>query len=192
MRRNNQQKTGITLIEAVVSAAIAALIFVAVSRLMVSAMQMSRSGSSHLTNLLAADIILQQVLQDLKQATAIVADDSQLAAGELALERHYWEEKSANPGISAVSYRLPEDQRGLIRESEGDEHRLYADRSVKLAFKRVKVGPENAAGIIVALSVSTPPEDKEPHRFRRFVYLESLPENRALINDYLPVSSAAP
>ena len=87
MRRNNRKKSGITLIEAVVSAAIAAVIFVAVSRMLVTAMQMSRTGSSHLTNLLAADIVLQQILLDLKQATAIVSDDTQLAAGNLDLEK---------------------------------------------------------------------------------------------------------
>jgi len=56
MRPDNHKKSGITLIEAMVSAVIAALVFVAVSRMMVSALQMSRTGSSHLTNLLAADI----------------------------------------------------------------------------------------------------------------------------------------
>ncbi|OGK07939.1 MAG: hypothetical protein A2W80_03280 [Candidatus Riflebacteria bacterium GWC2_50_8] len=192
MRQSNHRRSGVTLIEAVVSAAIAALIFVVVGRLMVSAMQMSRTGSSHLTNLLASDIVLQQIVQDLKQATAITADDTQLAAGELALEKLYWEESSANPGLTAVSYRLPEDNRGLLRETEGEEHRLYPDRKIKLAFKLVNVGPQNARGIIVDLKVSTPPDEKEEHSFRRFVYLESLPENRALINDYLPISSAAP
>ena len=180
-----------TLIEAVVSAAIGALIFVAVSRMMVSALQMSRTGSSHLTNLLAADIVLQQLLQDLKQARAITSDAPRLAAGELVIERLTWQGNSANPIFTGVSYRLPEDKRGLIRQSEGREHRLYPDRLFKLELRRVKVGPNNASGMIVDLKVSTP-EQSEEHGFRRFVYLESLPENRAIINDYLPLSSAAP
>mgnify|MGYP000871808296 CR=1 FL=1 len=189
MRRNNRKKSGITLIEAVVSAAIAAVIFVAVSRMLVTAMQMSRTGSSHLTNLLAADIVLQQILLDLKQATAIVSDDTQLAAGNLDLEKHYWEDDSANPGLSAVSYRLPEDGRGLMRSSEGNDHRYYPDRSIKMTFKRVKVEPNNALGLIIELKISTPPDETEQHSFKRFVYLESLPENRGLINDYQPVQN---
>ncbi|PKL47759.1 MAG: hypothetical protein CVV42_12110 [Candidatus Riflebacteria bacterium HGW-Riflebacteria-2] len=187
MRRDKLKRSGITLIEAVVSAVIAALIFVAVSRMLVSAMQMSRTGSSHLTNLLAADIVLQQLLLDLKQATAIVSDDTQLAAGNLELEKLYWESDSANPGLTAVSYHLPEDGRGLMRSSEGSDHRFYPDRLVKLTCKRIKVAPHNAIGLIIDLKVSTPPDETELHSFRRFVYLESLPENRRLINDYQPI-----
>lgn len=189
MQQSNQKKSGFTLIEAVVSAAIAALVFVAVSRMMVSALQMSRTGSSHLTNLLAADIVLQQILLDLKQATAIVSDDTQLAAGKLELEKLYWESDSANPGLTAVSYRLPDDGRGLLRNSEGSDHRYYPDRRISLSFRRVKVGARNASGLIIDLKVSTPPDETEQHRFRRFVYLESLPENRALVNDYQPVQN---
>ncbi len=189
MRPDNHKKSGITLIEAMVSAVIAALVFVAVSRMMVSALQMSRTGSSHLTNLLAADIVLQQILLDLKQATAIVSDEAQLAAGQLELEKFYWENDSANPGLSAASYRLPEDGRGLLRNSEGNEHLYYPDRHFSLAFRLVSVGAHNAKGLIVDLKVSTPPDETEQHRFRRFVYLESLPENRSLINDYRPVQN---
>jgi hypothetical protein len=187
MHPDKFKKSGITLIEAVVSAAIAAVIFLAVSRMMVSALQMSKTGSSHLTNLLAADIVLQQILIDLKQATAIVSDETQLAAGNLELEKLYWESDSANPGLSAVSYHLPEDGRGLIRSSEGNDHHLYPDRLIKLSCQLVRVEPQNAAVLLVDLEVSTPPDTTEQHRFRRFVYLDSLPENRALINDYRPV-----
>ncbi len=189
MRQDNHKKSGITLIEAVVSAAIAALVFVSVSRMMVGAMQMSRTGSSHLTNLLAADIVLQQTLLDLKQATAIVSDDTQLAAGSLELERLHWESDSANPGLRSVQYRLPEDGRGLIRTSEGSDHRYYSDRHVQLAFKRVKVGTHKAAGLIIDLKISTPPDQTEQHSFRRFIYLESLPENRSQTNDYQPIQN---
>lgn len=181
------KRSGITLIEAIISTVIAALIFVAASRMMISAMQISRTGSSHLTNLLAADMVLQQILQDLKQATALVSDETQLATGNLELEKHYWENDSANPSLSAISYRLPEDGRGLLRKSEGEEHRFYPDRRFNLTCRRVETGPQHAVGLLLELSVSTPPEETEKHIFKRFVYLESLPENRALINDYLPV-----
>ncbi|MBU1105501.1 MAG: prepilin-type N-terminal cleavage/methylation domain-containing protein [Candidatus Riflebacteria bacterium] len=191
MRQNSHKNAGITLIEAVVSAAIGALIFVAVSRMMVSTLQMSRAGSSHLTNMLAADIVLQQLLQDLKQARTITSDETQLATGELSVERLTWQNTSANPAFAGVSYRIPEDKRGLIRQTEGREHRLYPDRLFKLGFKRVKVGTQNAAGMIIDLKVSTP-EQSEEHGFRRFVYLDSLPENRSIINDYLPLAVAAP
>ena len=192
MRPDNHKKSGLTLIEAIVSTVIAALILVAVSRLMITAMHMSRTGSSHLTNLLAADIVLQQILQDLKQATAIVSNETQLAAGELELGKLYWEENSANPGFTAVSYRLPKDGRGLIRSSEGYDHRYYPDRIIKLAFKLVKIEPQNSTGIIIDFKISTPPDKTEEHSFKRFIYPGSLPENRALINDYQPISATAP
>lgn len=178
-------KKGFTLIEAVVSVAIGALIIIVLSNMMTGALQMSRSGTGHLTNLLAADLMLQQLLEDLKQARKINSDSASLAKGEIDIDRFYPTPDQAAAVIRNVRYGVADNGKGLIRHEEsGQQHRLFADRLVSLSCKAVVVPPENREGMFLELKVSSPPDGKEPHVFKRFVYLNSLPANRAQTSKY--------
>ena len=186
MPRNNK-KHAFTLVEAVVSVAITALLILIISRMMVGAMQMSQTGSSHLTNLLAADIVMQQLLEDLKQTRSINSDAAAMAAGQLSIERLTWDENSARPGITNVTWQLSPDRNGLIRIKGGEKHQFYPDRRFALEFRRVSIPPGNSLAMLVTLKVSTPPNNAEEQGFRRFVLLDSLPENRNHASSYQPV-----
>ena len=184
MRRNPD---GFTLVELLVAVGIAAGLILILSNMLLGGMQMFQKGTGHLTNLLAADILMHQVLEDLKQARVIHSDEGKLARGELSLERLTWDERSATPGIEAVSYRVPETGRGLLKATGGREHLLFPDRTVVLEFKRISVPPRNTLIMLVGLRVGTPPEKTEAQGFRRFVSLDSLPGNRRATSAYLPV-----
>ncbi len=175
------------MIEAVVSVAIAALLFVVLSRMMIGAMQMSQTGSSHLTNLLAADIVMQQLLEDLKQTRSISSDAAAMASGKLDIERFASHEGSSKSGITTVSWKRPDAGNGIIRTTAGKEHLYYPDRRFAVEFKRVIFPPQNCIGMLVTLKVSTPPDNSEEQGFRRFVYLDSLPENRSKNSNWQPV-----
>ncbi len=177
-------KRGFTLVEAMISVALAAALILVISRMTIGAMQMSQTGVSHLTNLLAADVVMQQLLQDLKQATRIMSDDAALSRGELAVECASAVENQFTPRITEISYRLPENGRGLLRKEGGKERLLYSDRVIRLEFTRVAIPPQNASGILVDLKLSSPSGAAEEHGFRRFVLPGSLPENRRLISIY--------
>jgi len=177
-------KRGFTLVEAMISVALAAALILVISRMTVGAMQMSQTGVSHLTNLLAADVVMQQLLQDLKQATRIISDDPALRRGELVVECIANGGDHFAPGTTEVSYRLPENGRGLLRKEGGKERLLYSDRVIRLEFIRVTIPPRNASGILVDLRLSSPAGAAEEHGFRRFVLPASLPENRRLITSY--------
>lgn len=173
------------MIETLVSVAISALVILAVSSMMTGAMRMSRSGSGHLTSLLAADIILQQLVVDLKQTVRITSDDAAHAGGSLELERLQKSADGAGHTLAMVSYALSPDGKGLSRhEKSGRAHVLFPDRLIAARFRKVAVPPENRIGMIVELKVSSPPDGAEMHIFKRFVYLDSLPGNRAAINSY--------
>ncbi len=175
------------MIEAVVSVAIAAVLFVALSRMMIGAMQISQTGSSHLTNLLAADIVMQQLLEDLKQTRSINSDPAALTTGRLDIERFISHEGSAKPGITTVSWKRPDTGNGMIRVAAGKEHLFYPDRRFTVEFRRVIFPPQNSIGMLVTLKVSTPPDNSEEQGFRRFVYLDSMPENRSKNSNWQPV-----
>lgn len=184
MRQINFKK-GFTLIEAVVSVAIGALIIIVLSNMMTGALQMSRSGTGHLTNLLAADLMLQQLLEDLKQAQKINSDSASLAKGEIDMDRLYPSTDQAAAEIRNVCYSAAVDGKGLIRhEKSAQPHCLFPDRLVSLSCKPVQVPPENREGLFIELKVSSPPDGKEPHIFKRFVYLDSLPVNRMKTSKY--------
>ncbi len=179
---------GLTLVETVASVAISALLILMISRMTVGAMHTFRSGTGHLTNLLAADIVMGHLLEDLEQAKKILSTDEDLAKGELVLERLTWDENGATAGIDTISYRMTENRMGVTRTAGGREHILFPDRTISLEFKRLTVPPRNAIVMLTGLRVGTPPNNKEEQGFRRFVYLQSLPENRAAVSAYLPVS----
>lgn len=185
--RQKINRQGFTLIEAVVSVAVSALLILVLSRMMISAMQVSQAGSSHLTNLLAADVMMQQLLQDLKQTCSVSSDDADLAAGKLNIERLTGDDNSATPHSRAISWKPSPGGLGFIRAAGGVEHRFYPDRKITLEFKRVLFQPRKTVGMLVNLKVSTPPDKSEEQGFRRFVYLESLPENRNKTSAYQPV-----
>lgn len=191
MLRNKRYRNtprGFTLVEMIASLAISALMILVISRMTVGAMHTFRSGSGHLTNLLAADIVMSQLLEDLKQAKKILSTDEDLARGELALERLTWNENGATAGIDTVCYRMTGGRLGISRTAGGRDHILFPDRTISVEFKRLSVPPRNTTVMLTGLKVGTPPNNKEEQGFRRFVHLQSLPENRAGISSYLPVT----
>lgn len=191
MHRNNTKRHtshGLTLVETVGSVAVSALLILVISRMTVGAINTFRSGSGHLTNLLAADIVMSQLLEDLKQAKNILSTDEDLAKGELILERLTWDESGATAGIDTIYYRMTDNRLGVSRTAGGREHVLFPDRTISLEFRRLTVPPRNTVVMLTGLEVGTPPNNREEQGFRRLVYLQSLPENRAAVSAYLPIT----
>jgi prepilin-type N-terminal cleavage/methylation domain-containing protein len=186
MRAGIKKDRAFTLVETVVAVAVAAVVTLFLSRLLLGGMQISRAGSDHLTSLNAGDIIFSQLIDDLKRTRRIVAED--LGSGLLELEIMDDYQGSGRPALSSVKY-LFDSSRGAISRTQAGQrpHQLFKDRWLELRFARVTVPPAARIGAVVELMVGNRQEPKNLHQFKRFVYLESLRENIGKNSSYQPL-----
>ncbi len=181
-------RRGVTLIEVVVGLLIGSLLLLSLSRIFSEGFRISQKGSSHLTNMQAASILMAQIEQDLSAALLVEfpgsPDGPALKIGV--------PEILDDPGRMATSTilyeRLP-DKLGFMRKiippagsgAGGSEHIFCRGLITEVSFTPggSSAAPAPTEGISVEISTRTPPAGTEENRVKRFVYCLNLPPNHA-------------
>lgn len=165
-------RRAVTLIEVMVAVLVGGILSVALTRLLTSTIRVSQKGSSHLTNVQAAAILVARLEIDLVQAESVtITPDGGL---DLAVR--------SGAGPVPVRYRPGEDQIGYIRRAPaaapgGEEAHPYArDQKVEVVLTPAATPPRR--GFFLEVKVRSHPSGAEEHVIRRFIYPTMLPENR--------------
>ncbi|NLI78310.1 MAG: prepilin-type N-terminal cleavage/methylation domain-containing protein [Candidatus Riflebacteria bacterium] len=166
-------RRAVTLIEVMVAVLVGGILSVALTRLLTSTIRVSQKGSSHLTNVQAAAILVARLEMDLVQAESVtITPDGGL---DLAVR--------TGAGTMPVRYRPGEDQIGYIRRipaaaaAGGEEAHPYArDQKVEVTLTPAATPPRR--GFFLEVRVRSHPSGAEEHVIRRFIYPTMLPENR--------------
>jgi hypothetical protein len=174
-------RRAITLIEVIMGVLIGSLLLAGVSRMFLSGLKISQKGSSHLTNVQAAAILLNQIEEDLEMATELPSletpvDSIQFKVAGVA-------ENQPQIGTSTIDYSSPPEGLGYSRTilEYGDTtprtHVFCQGLLVRVRFESLVLpGPPPQKSFMVDVSVKSP-KGTEENAFRRFVYCFNLPEN---------------
>ncbi|MFZ5949525.1 MAG: type IV pilus modification PilV family protein [Candidatus Rifleibacteriota bacterium] len=178
MPEKSNQK-GFTLVEVVMSVLVASVVILFLSRLLLGGMQISKSGGEHLSSLMASDIILQHLSEDLQQTVRLVSDETQMGNGKLVLEIIERKAESAKPSKTLVQYNYSADRKVLERKySDTSSRELFPERQIDFKISLVEIDPEKQKGLVVELKVGNRPDFANSHTFKRFFYLPELRENQ--------------
>jgi hypothetical protein len=179
-------KKAFTLVEIIMATLIAAMVLTVMFKLLAGGIKMTTSGSSHLTNMTDAELIMQRLAADLETAVSIETAEASIENAEFKLKLALYSETSSRPDLKICTFRPGNNGIGLARDLEGEgEHLFGTGNLVSFGIKIVSVPPQDRKGAFVTVEVSTPPEEQQKHILKRFVYLANLSENRQKENLWL-------
>lgn len=166
---------GVTLIEISMAVLIGAILSLAVTRIFSSGIKISQKGSSHLTNMQNASILMSQLEQDLCRAIEFFNLEP---GGESAnkIEMKILSED----GERKVSYFLLDDKTGVRRTvagGAGTPQSYVFCRNLKVEFF-ISAKEGNSLGFSAIVMVRTLAKSSEEAVLRRFIFCPNLPKNR--------------
>jgi hypothetical protein len=161
-----------------VAVLIGALISVALTRLFSSSLRQSLKGSSHLTNMQNAAVLLNQLEADLRRAVKVTASGESgrpASVLELSIPREGGERR--------IFYRPEAGNLGYARaisDADGDRAHVFGRGLVVSAeFRPAVLGA--GRGLFVDIRVKANATGGEEHRLHTFLYAPALPENRTAV-----------
>ncbi|HNV70774.1 MAG TPA: prepilin-type N-terminal cleavage/methylation domain-containing protein [Candidatus Ozemobacteraceae bacterium] len=178
---------GFTLIEIVTAVLLGSILFLALTQLLSSGMRVSQKGSSHLTNMQAAAILLSQIESDL--ALAVELDTGATSAPGAAdtpvevfsIKIAVSPSNVATPHTLLLKYQPSESRLGFERrQADAEPYRFCAGLQTQVTLRRVVVPTTGHRGALIEVRVKTPPLGTEETVVARFVPCHNLPANRAL------------
>jgi hypothetical protein len=169
-------RRALTLIELVVGIAIAVILVVVLSRLTLGSLRVSTKGTTRLTGLQSAMVLLARVEKDLALARRL-PDPADIDQTPFFLEIS---ENPFAPTGQRVDSRADPGGDGFLRHAAGEpEHRFAPGHHVAWRLTRVVVPPADRIGCFLTIRLTAPPPGREETVLSRFVYPGGLPENRA-------------
>ncbi len=173
---------GVTLTETLMAVLVGSILSLAVTRLFTSGIQMTQKGTSHLTNVQNAAILMTQIERDLERTEKILALETK-AGGEAQVQF----EIISNEGRMNVSYRPAPGNLGYIRAQDkikgsgGGEtvsHTYCKGLQARVSMALTKI--DETTGVSVSIFVKTMTGSGEEEILRRFVFCPNLLENRII------------
>ncbi len=166
------RRRGVTLSEILIATLIGSLLSLAITRLMTSGIRISHKGSSHLTNVQNAAILMSRMEQDIERAGRI----------DLPREDEMVIEMKEGPGKARVAYGPAPENLGYTRTftpvGDGSPPRVHPfarDLNVHVKIRGQAIGARRA--YFVEILVSSHPSGTEEHVLKRLIYPCSLKEN---------------
>jgi hypothetical protein len=185
-RKTGFSLSGVTLVEIAMGVLIGSMLILGLSRLFSSGLKTSQKGSSHLTLMQTAAVLLAQIEQDVSRASRLqpggpgVFDsfqvdipDTAAGFGKLATSTARYEPPPGRIGYKRVF--SPCDGAG----SPTQNHVFCSGLPVEAGFELITaVEGLPRTGLMVTLAVRSSGNTPEIYRIRRFIYGQNLPENR--------------
>ncbi len=170
---------GFTLIEIVMAVLLGSILFLALTRLLSSGMRVSQKGSSHLTNMQSAAILLSQIESDLALAVALDAGTAASAVDTFSLEAAVSPSNSGVPQSVVLKYQPAAQHLGYERrQADAEPYRFCSGLLTRVTLRRVVVPTTGHQGALVEVRIKTPPHGSEEAVVSRFVPCPNLPTNR--------------
>jgi hypothetical protein len=176
-----------TLTEVVMTVLIGSLLVVALTRIFSGGMLQSQRGSSHLTNLQAAAIVLAQIEKDLSLARELPilgGGSGGGPAGAGAIQCDIVADYGLHGELANahVSYQPGPGGRGFQRTEtapDGPQTHVFGEGlKIEVTCEQVQVNPGKGIGFVVEVTASKPPDGTEKNTLRRFIYGYNLALNR--------------
>lgn len=184
------KKTGFTLIETVIGILIGSILILALSKFLSSGLKSFQKGSSHLTNIQAAALLMAQIEQDLSMATRIIPTDGNdklqveiaeisESAGKLTASSIYYQPEPQNMGYQRTVTSLDGTNSQL-------RHVFCKDVNVTIEFEPKSIpGPTVRTGLTITIT-TTSASGGEKNTFQQFIFCLNLLENHNfLTSDWL-------
>lgn len=175
---------GFTLIEIVMAVLLGSILFLALTRLLSSGMRVSQKGSSHLTNMQSAAILLSQIESDLALAVELDTGGAGTPGASVetfALKAALQTSNASVPQSLPLKYQPSDGHLGFERrQAEAEPYRFCAGLQTRVTLRRVVVPATGHLGALIEVRVKTPPLGTEEAVVARFVPCPNLPANRDL------------
>lgn len=175
------KRSAVTLIEAVLTILIGSILFIALTKIFSSGLMISQKGTSHLTNVQAASILMNQIEKDISLSTNFSAEGDGFSCTII-------DDFGAKcqMALATVKYQTFPDNIGITRtqDSSGDKDRNHVfceGLLVHVKWEKVQIPQNQKTGFFVEISTSKPPSGTEKNTLRRFIYCYNLETNRQKI-----------
>ncbi|MFZ2960705.1 MAG: prepilin-type N-terminal cleavage/methylation domain-containing protein [Candidatus Ozemobacteraceae bacterium] len=165
------KKRGVTLAEVMVAVLIGSILSLAVTLIFSGSVRMTQKGTSHLTNIQNAAILMTQIEQDLERGT-VFSSPANTAGLSTQLEVKLEDET----GVSPAMYSPAPENKGYNRTFQNTTHTFCRGLYVDLQFQKTQI--QGKTGFFVKIKVRGIQASGEENTLQRFIYCQNFPENR--------------